>query len=351
MKKSFKYLIACGAAFVCFVAAFILFFAAGSMAKSSRKDSVEFRLEVPSGSSVKKISKVLKANKIIRSSTVLYVRARFGGFMLKSGVYTVDSSMNVGQILQLLNSGKQEYIRTVIPEGITKSKIGAILEENGVCSKEEFLNAVCDRELMASYKIDTERVLNFEGFLFPDTYFFSPSMSGKAVVKTMVDNFYEQVSEIEGLKEKSFDEFYRLLILSSVVECEFLKNSEAPLIASVFTNRVKYNLGLESCATINYIREEILGLEHKNTLNYEDTHIESDYNTYMWAALTMIPGPISNPGLLAIKSTVNPPKTNYLYFASKEDGSGESFFSATLEEHNENKLKMKRNRRKAAQTK
>jgi len=310
-------------------------------AKDSAGSAIEYRLEVPAGSTIGRVSKDLKSKGIIRSATVFYGAARCSSFILKSGSYTVNSSMNVFDILELLNSGKQEYIRTVIPEGITKSKIGAILEKDGVCTKQDFLNAVYDVELIKSYGIEAD---NLEGFLFPDTYFFSAGQTGKATVKIMVDNFFKQVKDIEEIKDMPMNEFYNVLILASIVECEYLQNKEAPLVASVFSNRLKRNIGLESCATINYIREEILGLDHVTSLTTEDTKINSPYNTYKWAGL--VPGPISNPGITAIKAAANPPKTSYYYFCSKEDGSGEHVFSSTLEEHNEAKYKMKQTKRK-----
>ncbi len=333
-----------------FFLSFLLYFYWGAGSVDSSEDSREFRLEVPSGSGVSSVAKKLKAQGGIRSSFVFYVLARTsvfgsidGQFMLKSGVYTLNTSMTASDIISVLNSGKQEYIKTVIQEGLTKSQIALILEQEKVCSAEDFLACVCDRTLLDERSIP-ETVTDFEGFLFPDTYFFSPGMSGKEVLDIMVDNFYSHMENVPGSDKLEFDEFYKKLILASIVEKEFLLNREAPLVASVFANRVKINMGLESCATVNYILEEIEGHEHKSVLSAEDTAIDNPYNTYKWAGLSMIPGPISNPGDVALQAAFNPPRTGYLFFVSKEDGSGEHVFSKTLEEHNLAKYNMKKTR-------
>lgn len=348
--KKVVFLLLCLTLFV----SFILYFLWGMGAKSSADSSFEYRLEIPSGSGIRSVSKKLKENGVIRSSLVFYAAARTSlfktldsPFMLKSGVYTLSSSMSVADIVTLLNSGKQEYIKTVIQEGLTKGQIARTLESLSVCSAEDFLSAVSDRSLLDARNLP-EYVTDLEGFLFPDTYFFAPGMSGSDVAAIMVDNFYSHMEQIPGNENLEFDDFYRKLILASIVEKEFLLNSEAPLVASVFANRIKINMGLESCATVNYILEEIQGHEHKPVLSKDDIAIDNPYNTYKWAGLSMIPGPISNPGDVALKAAFNPPRTGYLFFVSKEDGSGGHVFSKTLDEHNLAKYNMKRSRARAA---
>jgi UPF0755 protein len=125
------------------------------------------------------------------------------------------------------------------------------------------------------------------------------------------------------------------VILASIVEREYRLASEAPLIASVFRNRLRYNIGLESCATIEYILTEIEGRPHPKFITKSDIEIDSDFNTYKWAGLP--PGPISNPGRVALEAAFHTPETDYYYFVLRDPATGEHHFSGDLEEHNEAK--------------
>ena len=171
------------------------------------------RFEVPSGTSVHSVSKKLKDENLIKNQRIFYYAARYpffkllitgdnSAFVLKSGVYKISENMTICQIFSILSSGQQEYIRVSFPEGLTISKIGQRLEESGVCSLSDFKKAVTDKDLLNRFGIKAD---NFEGFLFPDTYFFNPSMEGKDVVVQMVENFFNNIKKIEGYSELSDD--------------------------------------------------------------------------------------------------------------------------------------------------
>ena len=121
--------------------------------------------------------------------------------------------------------------------------------------------------------------------------------------------------------------------MASIVEKEYKVASEAPLIASVFKNRLRYNIGLYSCATIIYIITEEQGLPHPGKVTYKDLKIESPYNTYLHAGLT--PTPISNPGLVALDAAINTPKTSYYYFRVDDEAKGTHVFTTDFDEHRE----------------
>ncbi len=315
---------------VCFFTLFQLY-----VPVSSENKSETVRVSIPAGTSTKKIASILANQGLIRSRNLFYVSARlplvFGRttpYSLKSGVYNVKTSMNMGQILTLLESGQQEYIKIVVNEGLTMGKIGAILDESGVCKKQHFLNACRNLRLLNEYKIPGE---SFEGFLFPDTYFLTPGMDPETVVKMMTENFLDKTNTIPEFDGKSIEQYYNSVILASIVEREYRVASEAPLIASVFTNRITHNDGLYSCATIEYIITEIQGRPHPDKITYDDLKIESPYNTYKWAGLT--PGPISNPGIVALKAAANPPKTDYYYFTLNDEVRGSHTFSKSFTSH------------------
>jgi UPF0755 protein len=123
--------------------------------------------------------------------------------------------------------------------------------------------------------------------------------------------------------------------MASIVEREYRADDEAPLIASVFYNRLKRNIGLESCATLEYIITEIQQKAHPEYITLEDEKIDSPYNTYKWAGLP--PGPISNPGRIALEAAFHPARTGYLYFVLRDQQAGRHFFSRDLSEHNQAK--------------
>lgn len=303
------------------------------------------RVEISSGMSVMSISNSLKEKNLIKNSKLFYYSARFPlilkffypyekvlpSYMLKSGIYYLSPNMNYVEIFELLSSGQTEYISVSIPEGYTISKIADLLEENRICSAEDFKKSVLNPQILEKYKIPSDTC---QGFLFPDTYYFNLDMKAEIVVFTMLDNFFEKIKEVPNLSQKSPEELYEIVTLASIVEREYKVDEEAPLIASVFRNRLRINMGLYSCATIEYIITEIEGKPHPEKILISDTKIESPYNTYKHAGLT--PTPISNPGLVALDAATNTPKTNYFYFQVADEKAGKHVFVRTLEEHASN---------------
>lgn len=306
---------------------------------SSEKNKITERIEVPSGTTMRNISKNLKKKNLIRSSTAFYICSRYKipryiitgssePFLLKSGVYRISNSMTYSEILKILSSGQQEYIKLSFPEGLTISKIASRLAENGVCSVEEFENSTKDKNLLNEYGLQGE---SFEGFLFPDTYFFTPKMTGKAVIKEMADNFFEKLKDIPGAEKLTKEQLYKTVTLASIVEREYRIEKEASLIASVFYNRLKHNIGLYSCATIEYIITEIQKRPHPDVITYSDLAIDSPYNTYKWAGLP--PGPISNPGVISLNAAINPAKTDYYFFRLVDSNTGRHVFTKDFSTH------------------
>lgn len=292
------------------------------------------KVSVPAGMSVKEVSRILSQKGLVRSPAVFYCAARFSvfdrsrTFTLKSGTYTLSSSMSLRELYSALQSGSQEYITVSIPEGMTVSKIARILGEKNVCPQEAFAAACTDRKLLAEFGIPAD---SFEGYLFPDTYFFIPQMEAESVVRSFAGNFFEKIQQIPGLGEKNRQELHDIVILSSIVEREYRLKEEAPVIASVFSNRLRDGIGLYSCATIEYILTEIQGKPHPGRITYEDLKISSPYNTYKWAGLPH--GPISNPGLVALNAAANPAQTGFYFFVLSDPATGRHTFSKSFDQH------------------
>lgn len=299
------------------------------------------RIEIPSGMSVYGAAVLLEQNGLIKSSKLFYYSARYPklkaflygedagtDFVLRSGIYYVNPAMNIAEIQNLLSSGQQEYIKVSLPEGLTISKIAAELEENRICSASDFISICKNAAFAAENGIAGETC---EGFLFPDTYFLTAGMSARDVAQIMIDNFFEKIKGIETLSQMNGAQLYETVTLASIVEREYRVEDEAPLIASVFKNRLRRNIGLYSCATVEYILTEIEGRPHPERILIEDTKIDNPYNTYKWAGLP--PGPISNPGLVALGASADTPKTNYYFFQVVDPSAGRHVFTTTFDDH------------------
>ncbi len=302
------------------------FFAVYPALPVSREDRPVL-VKIPEGASTHSIAANLERSGIVRSALYTRLYARVTGKVLKAGSYRLSPSMSAWEAVEKIASGRQEAVRVTIPEGLTISKIAEHLERAGVLSAADFDKAAHDPSALAARGI---RATSCEGFLFPDTYFFPIGIAAPDAVAMMVDNFFAKIERIAN-GPASTSELFERVVLASIVEREYRVDAEAPLIASVFENRTAIGMGLQSCATIEYIITEIQKKPHPSRLRTEDLEIESDYNTYKWAGLP--PGPISNPGLVALDAAINPAKTKYLYFRLTDPDAGTHSFTRSLDEH------------------
>jgi len=281
------------------------------------------------------IARRLQEQGFIRSAALLDVIARVRGTQgdIKAGYYRVPQGATTFAVHSLLTAGTQKLAKVTIPEGWTVRKIAAHLEAEGICPAADFVAAVRSPVLLAKFGIPGPTM---EGHLFPDTYFVPQPFSGAAMAELMAKTFFDTVSSIEpSWKSMAGSDFHERVIMASIVEREYRANDEAPLIASVFYNRLRKNIGLESCATLEYIITEIQNKAHPEYITLDDEKINSPYNTYKWAGLP--PGPISNPGKIALEAAFHPAATGYLYFVLKDAQAGRHFFSNNLDEHNQAK--------------
>ena len=341
MKKTVKIFLS-AILFLFLIAGAAIFYLFNQIKPVSSTNTEDVRVEIEYGTSIYTISQILQEKELIKNQKLFYYAVRYPKIItllypeeissenieLKSGIYHLNPTMNYAQIVNALSSGRQEYIKVSIPEGLTISKIGEILEENGICSKADFKALCYDENILFGYDIPGP---SLEGFLFPDTYFFTSNMKVQSVIDMMVSNFFDKVSTVEALNGLSAEELYSKVKLASIVEREYRIADEAPLIASVFVNRLKYNIGLYSCATVEYILTEIEGRPHPERILIEDTKIDSPYNTYKYAGLP--PTPISNPGMVALNAAANPAKTKYYFFQIVDPQDGRHVFTTTFDEH------------------
>ena len=303
---------------------------------SPRIQMEEVIFTVEKGDTGSEIAFKLENAGIIRSRYVFTLVSRFRKTenRIKTGNYRIPTHRSTLEVHDLLVLGKQILIKVTIPEGMTAQKVAGYLEEKGITDKDSFLESVYSGELLRNAGIPANTA---EGYLFPDTYYFSEDYPSEKVVLHMIDTFFEKLEGIDpGYTELTAEQLYEKIILASIIEREYRVAEEAPMIASVFYNRLESEMALGSCATIEFIITEELEKPHPNYLTYQDLEIESEYNTYIHQGLP--PAPISNPGIAALEAVFNPADTDFLYFLLQDTESGKHYFSRTYSEHNKAKL-------------
>ncbi len=287
------------------------------------------------GENLSDISRDLKSQGFIRSARLLTAIGRVRGTqgVFKAGAYTIPPRATTISIHNLLVRGSRTIEKVTVPEGWTAGKIARHLEALGICTATDFLAATRSPTLLARYGVTGDTM---EGYLFPDTYFVPKPFPAESLVDLMAGTFFANLGRIEpDWKNKTARGMHDAVIMASIVEREYQADDEAPKIASVFYNRLVRNIGLESCATLEYIITEIQQKAHPEYITLDDEKIDSPYNTYKWAGLP--PGPISNPGRTALEAAFHPARTDYLYFVLMDPQAGRHFFSRNLNEHNQAK--------------
>lgn len=262
---------------------------------------------------------------IIRSATALVWLARLKGQdgQVKAGAYQFNDGMKVSEILRKMVAGEVYAVRFAVPEGYSIYQLAELLDGRKIHSRSDFLAACSDRAILAEFGIPGASV---EGYLFPATYNITPAMKPADTVRMMVRQFESRCGgEISPLFSKRDRSRHQLVTLASLVEKEAIEPNERPLIASVFVNRLRKGIRLQSDPTAVYGVRPFSG-----KVTREDVLRFSPYNTYKISGLP--PGPIGNPGAGALQAVLAPPPTPYFYFVAKNDGT--HFFSTTLEEHN-----------------
>jgi UPF0755 protein len=276
--------------------------------------------EIDFGEGFASINHRLSSGGFISGPSLFHRYAKAKGLLLRirPGAYEMKSGMNMSDVLK--NFIKTPGIEITIPEGRNIFEVGKILEKAGVTSYEDFLRSARDTVLLSKYSITGGSA---EGFLFPETYRFSPRTPARWVVNTMLEEFKKNT---EGLAMSSSSLSPReVIIMASIVEKETGAEWERPIIAGVFLNRMKKNMRLQSDPTAIYAFFE----KYQGNLSKEHLKLKGPYNTYRIKGLP--PGPICGPGLAALKAVLAPKQHHYLYFVSKNDGVHE--FTSTYEDH------------------
>ncbi len=276
------------------------------------------------GWTTRHIARELKSNGIIRSDKAfLFMHVLRGERTLKAGEYKFEGPENALAVRDRLTHG-DVYVRQVtVPEGYNMFDIAQAVEQAGLGTAAEFLNAA--RQDLFLLKDLDPTAKSLEGYLFPDTYSFTRTMSSHDMAAAMVHRFKQ---EAKGLNLES--DVHRIVTMASIVEKETSVPEERPEVASVYYNRLEKNMTLAADPSVIYAA--LLNNRYRGTIYLSDLQYDSPYNTYKYAGLP--PGPIANPGRASLQAAMHPAQTEYFYFVA--DAQGHHRFATTIAEHNRN---------------
>jgi peptidoglycan lytic transglycosylase G len=280
-------------------------------------------VSVDRGDSLGVVARRLAAAGVVRSARVmmLYVEVTGGGRNIKPGDYAFAGGERMAEVLRHLVNGDFVVVTVAIPEGATLRQIAERLQQAGLVCARQFEAAARWGPLPAALGLEP---LGAEGYLFPATYRFSPHASTGRILAAMLERFYRTLTP--RAEERLFElnsSAREMVTLASIIEKEAKVPGERPTIASVFYNRLRLGMPLQSDPTAQYNPQG--EIEPAVTA----VHTASAYNTYSFAGLP--PGPIANPGTSSIMAALYPAHTDYLYFVARNDGT--HIFSRTLREH------------------
>ena len=303
--------------------------------------------EIEQGASVKEVSKALEKEGIIRNSKLFNFYLKFknvSGF--KSGLYHVSKSMTLDEIIaELSGQGKdkdQNATKVLIREGEQLTEIAKEVEKSTKYSAADFMAKVQDEDFLRYLVQKFPKLLTqsyngyqvkyvLEGYLFPATYDMNDSKTLQMLITEMVAKTDEVMSKYYDKILASDYTLQEIMAMASLIEKEGTKLEDRKKISSVFHNRIKENMKLQTDVSVQYA----LG-EHKEALSLEDLEVDSPYNLYQNYGVG--PGPYNSPSEDAIVAALEPEKTDYLYFLA-DIKTKEIYYAKTYEEHLELKAK------------
>jgi UPF0755 protein len=305
-------------------------------------DATPIPFTIQPGENAATIATRLERQGVIRDAELFRLLLRYWGVdaKLEAGDYSLRRNMPMSEVVSQLQHGRLMAKTITIREGLRAEEVAHLLAVEGLVDQEEFIRLVRDDAFHYDFLRDRPATApkTLEGFLFPDTYQFSVSISTTALIDTMLQNFDRRVT-IE-MRQQALNNgltLFQALTLAAIVEREAVVPEERPIIASVYLNRLRQGIYLEADPTVLYGKgyNAEAGSWWAPLRAEELRTIDSPFNTYIHPGLP--PGPICSPGLASLEAVLNPAETNYLFFLAKGDGS--HAFAETFEEHLENQAK------------
>jgi UPF0755 protein len=287
-------------------------------------------IDIPPGVSSTAIGRRLVDAGVVETETVFRVALRVSGSVrnLKAGEYRFDHPMSAIEVVDMVARGDTFARRITFPEGLTILEMAQLYESRGFGQARDFTEAARDASIIKD--IDPAAT-DLEGYLFPDTYSLPRRTPASRLIAQMVGRF--RASYTDDLKSHAEERemtIREVVTLASLIEKETGTPDERPLVAAVYTNRLKIGMGLQADPTVVYALQK--AGKYDGNIRREDLALDSPYNTYKYRGLP--PGPIASPGKASLEAAVSPADVPFLYFVSRNDGT--HAFAATLDEHNLN---------------
>lgn len=305
----------------------------------SEKGKQSVSVEITEGMDTGDVIDALDDAGVIKNAWFCKLAAKFFGYTDDGYIartYELNRSMGLENMLNEIkdnNSGTAKTVTLTFPEGYTADQIISMLEENNVCTREKFMEAVNTVDFFSDYGFlesvgnADQRYNKLEGYLFPDTYEFYIGEDPSSVIKKFLNNFdnkwTDDFDEKTQERRMTADQVIRL---ASIIEKE-AAGADMPVVASILMNRLDAGMQLECDSTSNYIASAVSGLSADQISAYNTL-----YDTYICGSLPV--GAICNPGTDAIEAVLNAPDTSYYYFM--HDANNEFHAAKTLSEHENN---------------
>jgi UPF0755 protein len=280
---------------------------------------------VHKGASLREIAEILETQQILKHKKTFIFLGKISGYQNKihAGYFSVPLDLHPWQLLQYLTQPEMADVKVTLPEGLESYEIAGILASQLNIDSTRFMRMVNDTIICRKFGIEAN---SLEGYLLPETYFFTFQMDEEEILKRLVsgslavfepDTVQFQMSRLRMNR-------HQIVTMASIIEGEVVVDSEAVLVSSVYHNRLRRGWLLGADPTIQYI---IPGPPRR--LLHDDLEIDSPYNTYKYRGLP--PAPINNPGKRSILAALFPEQTHYMYFVATGDGG--HHFSQTAVEH------------------
>ncbi len=283
-------------------------------------------LDVSPGKTFYQLAEELEEKNLIRESFYFKLLIRlFGSPILQVGEYRLSQGESLWTQFQKIRNGDIHYVFLTFKEGLNHYEMGQILKNYGWKEYENFLNLIEDKSFIKS--LLKEDLSSLEGYLFPDTYDLSKYMTAEILITRMVKNFLKNYEKI--VKTPTSFSRHEIVTFASLIEKETGVPQERSIISSVFYNRLKKKMRLQTDPTILYSLYLKKGFSIEKNIRKKDILMPSPYNTYVIYGLPK--GPIANPGRASLQAVLKPASTDYFYFVSRNDGT--HVFSKTYEEH------------------
>lgn len=281
---------------------------------------------IPKGVSFGRIADMLYENNIIENRFGFYVTGRLLGWeeKIQSGMFEVPPGKSNYDLLKDLRYGRlRKVFGITIFEGFETQRIGGLLQNRMGLDSTRVVELVNDSSFAARYGVNRG---SLKGYLLPDRYRFFGDDNEEDVLNKIVGEFWTFYNDSLQMRTEELGlTIHDVIVMASIVEGETSLDSEKPIVAGLYYNRLRRRMPLQADASVQYALVD----EPPRRLLYRDYRIQSPYNTYLYRGLP--PGPINNPGRGAILASLYPADHNYLYMVT--DGTGGHIFSETYSEH------------------